>query len=182
MSGKATRNTSAGQPAIHGMSELLAHALALEVEAVERYSDLAQLMQTHNNREVAALFTRMSEIEKLHVEEIRRQISARKLTRLPGIEYKWITAEGPETTDPADLHYLMTPYQALALALLNEQRACDFYKGVQAASPEGESRALAGELAEEEEEHVALIKAWLAKVPPPGEDWDYDDDQPNIQD
>lgn len=182
MNNKPSGNNNAGLPVIHNLSELLAHALALEVEAVERYADLAELMESHNNREVAELFMKMSEIEKLHVEEIRRQISSRKLTKLPAIRYQWVTAEGPETTDPADLHYLMTPYQALTLALLNEQRACDFYKAVLAACTDEASRELAGELAAEEEEHVALIKAWLAKVPEADEDWDYDDDQPNIQD
>ena len=128
------RALNRGKPVINSMAELLAHALALEIEAVDRYAELAEVMESHNNREVADLFTKMSEIEKLHVDQIRTQIRTRKLNKLPDIHYQWISAEGPETTDPADLHYLMTPYQALSLALLNEQRACDFYKGIVTAS------------------------------------------------
>jgi rubrerythrin len=170
-----------GKPVINSIEELLAHALALEIEAVDRYAELAEIMDGHNNQGVAALFIKMSEIEKLHVDAIRRQIRARKLNKLPGIQYKWLSAEGPETGDPADLHYLMTPNQALTLALLNEQRACDFYKDIEAATSDRETRTLAGELAEEEEEHVALLKVWLSEFPAAADDWDYDDDLPNLQ-
>ena len=179
---KGVRNTTKTIADIKSVAELLAHGLALEVEAVDRYAELAEIMESHNNQDVSELFMKMSEIEKLHVEEFRNQIHARKLVKLPEIKYQWISAEGPETTDPADLHYLMTPSQALTLALYNEQRACDFYKTIQASSPDPAARELAGELAEEEEEHVALIKVWLAKFPETVEDWDYDDDPPNVLD
>jgi len=182
MSGGGGGKTAKAAPVINNITELLAHALALEIEAVERYADLAELMELHNNQEVSGLFMKMSEIEKLHVDEISKQIRTRKLNKLPTIKYQWISAEGPETTDPADLHYLMTPYQALSLALLNEQRACDYYKGVVELTPDNETRTLAAELAEEEEEHVALIKVWLAKFPETDDDWDYDDDLPNVVD
>jgi hypothetical protein len=29
---------------------------------------------------------------------------------------------------------------------------------------------------QEEREHVALVKAWIAKVPPSGSDWEVDPD------
>lgn len=169
-------------PVINNIDELLAHALALEIEAVERYADLAELMESHNNRDVSELFIKMSEIEQLHVAGIQKQIKTRNLKRLESINYQWISAEGPETADPADLHYLLTPHQALSLALLNEQRACDFYKSIKTATSDNETRTLAAELAEEEEEHVSLIGDWLAKYPEPDDDWDYDDDPPNVVD
>lgn len=179
---KGVRGLTGANPLINSMAELLAHALALEIEAVERYAELAELMESHNNRDVSELFSKMSDIEKLHVEEIQKQIRTRDPVKLPGIQYQWISAEGPETTDPADLHYLMTPHQALSLALLNEQRACDFYKKIKDVADDNDTQALAAELAQEEEEHVALIKAWLAKFPDTDDDWDYDDDPPAVQD
>ena len=42
--------------------QLLAHAIALENEASERYADLADLMEAHNNYDVASLFKKMSGI------------------------------------------------------------------------------------------------------------------------
>jgi rubrerythrin len=176
------RRGGAPKPVINDMATLLAHALALEVEAVGRYTELAEIMASHNNREVSGLFMKMSDIETLHVEAIRDRIRDRRLKKLPVIPYQWISAEGPETTDPSDLHYLMSPHQALTLALRNEQRAHDFYQAVVDRSRDRDTRALAMELAAEEQEHVAMLQRWLVKFPATAEDWDRDDDQPNVLD
>ncbi len=55
---------------------LLAHAVALELEASERYAALAEQMQTHNNPDVAELFQELSRIEKLHVERVLEQAAS----------------------------------------------------------------------------------------------------------
>ncbi len=165
------------------IAELLMHALAIETEAVERYAQLADLMEAHNNYETANFFLKMSEIEQLHVDQIADMIKSRKVSSAPLEKYRWSTTpEGPESTDPADLHYLMTPYQALVLALNNEQRAHDFYSSIVTSTKNEAVRRFAAALAEEEEEHVAMVKVWLDKVPKTPEDWDYDDDPPAIQD
>jgi len=39
-------------------------------------------------------------------------------------------------------------------------------------------QAAAREMAEDEREHVRLIREWLAKVPPPEPGWDEDMDPP----
>ena len=41
-------------------------------------------------------------------------------------------------------------------------------------------RAAAAEMAEEEREHVRLIKEWMARVPQPTADWDHDPDPPRM--
>ncbi len=171
------------QPAVemHSIEELLVHALALEEEAAERYAELAEVMQTHNNPDAAELFTRMADIEQLHVDGIRQQISQRKLTDLPYTQYRWLGLEGPETTEHADLHYLMTPRQALLLALINEQRARDFYIDIARHSSDPEVVELARELAVEEREHVAWVEQWLERFPQTQDGWDHDDDPPNLQ-
>lgn len=164
------------------IAELLAHALALEAEATERYAELAEVMHTHNNLDAAELFSRMAGIEQLHVDQIRQQISQRGLTDLPSTHYRWIGLEGPETTDYADLHYLMTPRQAMLLALLNEQRARDYYVNIADHSSDPEVLAVARELANEEREHVRWVEKWLERFPPTAADWDQDDDPPILQD
>jgi len=167
---------------INAITDLLSHALALEHEASDRYAELAELMEVHNNIDVAKLFERMAEIEKLHVDQILRMVSKNKLEDLPKKEWTWISPEGPETTNPEDLHYLMKPHHALQLALVNEQRAFEYYDQVAKNTSDEETRSLAEELATEEEEHVALVKVWMDKYPEMDEDWDYDDDPPLIQD
>jgi rubrerythrin len=182
MTKKQTKTRGNSKPVADDITELLSQALALEHEASDRYAELAELMEVHNNIDVAKLFERMAEIEKLHVDQILRMVSKQDLADLPRKEWQWISPEGPETTNPEDLHYLMKPYHALQLALVNEQRAFEYYDQIAKNTSDEETRSLAEELATEEEEHVALVKVWMDKYPEMDKDWDYDDDPPLIQD
>jgi len=166
---------------INEISVLLAHALALEEEAAERYWELAEVMESHNNSEAAELFAKMAGIEQKHVDEIHKQIAERELTELPSAQYRWVGPDGPETTDFADLHYMMTPHQALSLALTNEKRARDYYRDIARESSDPEVIKLARDLAEEEREHVAWVELWLERFPQTEEGWDHDDDPPILQ-
>lgn len=182
MTGKRNKIGSKAKPLINEITDLLSHALALEYEASDRYADLAELMEVHNNIDVAKLFEKMAEIEKLHVDQILRMINQHGVQDLPSKEWQWISPEGPETTNPEDLHYLMKPHHALQLALVNEQRAFEYYDQVAKNTSDEATRDLAEELATEEEEHVALVKVWMDKYPEMDGDWDYDDDPPLTQD
>jgi len=87
-----------------------------------------------------------------------------------------------DAADFATLHYLMQPYHALEIALLNEKRAFEFFSGlVRRASTDKVKRA-AKEMAGEEAEHVRLIEDWIRKVPPPEAHWDVDLDPPRYSD
>jgi len=163
------------------MDEFMARACALEAEAAERYAELAELMRVHHNAEVADLFGRLARIEGLH----RDKILVRMGWEAPPDPdaFRWQTPEGPETTDFADPHYLMTPWHALKLAEHNEIRAAEFFEAL--AAQDGlpaDLLAAAAETAVEEREHVALVRAWLARVPEPRDDWDEDIDPPNVID
>jgi rubrerythrin len=181
-----TRNETGQTPApaaIESAPTLLAYALALELEASERYADLADQMETHNSPEVAELFQKLSHIEKLHADHVLEQAAALSLD-LPAIAasaYQWEDPEGPETTDFGDAHYLMTAHRALQLALHNEQRAFEFFTGIAAKATDQDVVKLAEEMAEEEREHVALMEDWLAKYPPTDEAWSDDPDPPVVQ-
>jgi rubrerythrin len=76
----------------------------------------------------------------------------------------------------------MSPYQALQVALLNEQRAASFYQAVAEHAAAADVRSLAARMAEEEPEHVELVRQWMAKFAPPADDWDDDPDAPNAPD
>ena len=162
------------------VAEFMAYAYAMEVEASERYAELAEQMSAHNNREVADLFAKLARIEGKH----RDQIAARMGWTSPpaAAVFRWTTPEGPETTDYGELHYLMQPYHALKLAEHNEQRAADFFARFAAARLPVDVRAAAAEMAEEEREHVRLIQQWLARVEPPSPGWDEDPDPPAVAD
>jgi rubrerythrin len=162
------------------VEEFMAYAWAMEVEAAERYAELADLMDTHHNAEVSELFAKLARIEGKHRDQIAEQMG---WTRPPEAgSFRWETPEGPETTDYGDLHYLMTPYHALKLAEHNEERAASFFEHFAEARLPDAVRAAAAEMAAEEREHVRLIKDWLAKYPEPAPGWDEDPDPPAVAD
>jgi rubrerythrin len=169
-------------PAVRTMPELMAFAYALELEAAERYAEFADSMEAHNNREVAELFRKLARIEHKHAEQILEEMRWTAPPRPPAGGYQWEGLEGPETADFATLHYLMQPYHALEIALVNEKRAFEFFSSlVRRATTEKVKRA-AKEMAAEEAEHVRLIEAWLKKVPVPDARWDVDLDPPRYVD
>jgi rubrerythrin len=162
------------------VEDFMAYAYAMEVEASERYAELAEQMDTHHNREVSELFAKLARIEGKHRDQIAAQMG---WTSPPDTSsFRWETPEGPETTDYSDLHYLMQPYHALKLAEHNERRAAEFFERFAAAKLPADVRAAAAEMAEEEREHVRLIKEWLARFPEPEAGWDEDPDPPAVAD
>jgi rubrerythrin len=162
------------------VQEFMARAWAMEDEAAERYAELAEQMRTHHNAEVAELFERMSRIEGRHRDQIMAQMGWKHAPE-PGA-FHWGDSEGPETTDYGELHYLMQPYHALKIALHNEERAAGFFSQLAATRLPAAVRKAAADMAEEEREHVRLIRDWLARFPEPDPGWDQDPDPPAVAD
>lgn len=164
------------------LEEFMVQALAMEREAVERYTDFADQMETHNNREVAAMFRTMAGYETKHAQEIMAEMGWKEppLKALQGV--RWAGFDSPEAPSIDSVHYLMQPWHALQLALAAEQRAEAFFGALAAAATNDAVRAKALELQAEETEHVELVKAWMAKVPQPDRDWANDPDPPRYID
>lgn len=160
------------------LSELMALALQMEREAAQRYAELADVMEVHNNRDVAQLFRRMAAIEAQHARQIMEQMgwteAPEPLDTICGAR----TEECPESVPTGDLHYLMQPFQALELALECERRAERFFMRLEIMAGDGPVREAARELRNEEREHVALVLAWMEKFPRPSTDWADDPDPP----
>jgi rubrerythrin len=167
--------------AIASAGELLARAYAMEVEAAERYEEFAAQMEQHANLEVAALFRRLAGFERQHAEAMAKDLAARGLP--PGrAALAQPGQEGLETDIGGALHYLMTPYHALEIALANEERAAAFFAALAETAASEEIRRLARAFAEEERHHAELVRAWLARLASPQADWAYDPDEPNLPD
>ncbi len=160
----------------------LAHARALEEEACARYLELADAMAVHHNDEVAALFRELASLSRQHAQEILAMASQHTLPAIEPWAFAWGGDEGPETGSPQDLHYLMTPAQALELALGNEQRGQAFYARVGRESASPQVRELAQEFAEEEAGHVAALERWLARAAETPAGWADDPDPPQMPD
>ena len=162
---------------------LLAHAMAIETEAVDRYEELADQMEVHNNPEVAAFFRKMAEIEGKHVTNVEHLCGDTELPHISPWDLAWAGDESPESPKHTDdVHYLMTPYHAIEMAIDGEQRAADFFRAVaeNEAAPD-DVRNLADELARDELEHVRLLREWLGAHAEPDDDWHHDPDPPTLQ-
>lgn len=168
---------AADPPKFNSVAEFFAQALAIEVEAAERYVLLADQMEAHNNKEIAAIFRKMASIEAEHRDEIARRAGDALVAGRPAT-FSWIGPDGPETIDFGELHYLMTPRQALGLARFNEERAAKYYEAVAEAATDPAIAAFAGEMAEDERNHVVWVDQWLAKFAADDPAWDEDPDPP----
>ncbi len=157
------------------LPEFLAHAVALEQEAADRYLELADMMEAHRNDAVSAVFRDMTRFSQLHRDEIKARVGAIALPQLRAWEYRWSLP--PETGGEEGFDYMMEAYNALRYARENEVRAMQYYRSVADASTDAEVRRLAREFADEETEHVAALDKWIALTPRPSGTWQNDPDQ-----
>lgn len=162
----------------------LAHAVVLEDEAASRYIELAEIMETHHNNEVAELFRQMAGYSRMHLAEAaeRAEQHAGGLPDLAPWEFDWPGHESPESSRLDGIHYLMTPHHALKLALEAECSARDFYAAVAAETDNPTIRQLGEEFAAEEAEHAEAVERWLERYPEPDDGWDEDLDPPVMVD
>ncbi len=147
------------------LPEFLAHAVAMEQEAAERYLELAEIMEAHRNEGVASVFHDMNRFSQIHSAEITARAASTELPKLKSWEYRWRTP--PEVGGDETLDYMIEPYHALTYARANEVRAMEYYRSVAAEAQDPEVRRLAKEFADEESSHVAALDKWIAQTPPP---------------
>lgn len=167
---------------ISDLDTFLAFSLALEEEAAERHDELADMMEVHNNPEVAGIFRKLAGYSRLHAGEVRDRSRGSDLPKIAPWDFGWETPEAPETADIAAVDYLISPAQALRVALSNERRARDFYAAVGRDSPDADVRALASEFAEEEQGHLELLEQWLERIPEEDTSATFDPDPPRAVD
>jgi rubrerythrin len=154
------------------LPEFLAHAIAMEEEAAERYLELADMMESHRNDEVSALFRDMHRYSLMHRDSIRERVGSIELPKLKSWQYRWRTP--PEMGDEDAFDYMIEAYNALRYARENEERAREYYRSVADESVDAEVKRLAGEFAAEEQEHVEAIDKWLDRTSRPSQTWKQD--------
>jgi rubrerythrin len=158
------------------LPEFLAHAIALEHEAAERYLELADMMEAHRNDDVSALFRDMVRFSRLHHDSIVERARGVALPTLRSWQYRW--THPPEAGGEEAFDYALDAYSALRYARENEARALDYYSTVGQQSSEPEVKRLAAEFAAEETEHVEALDDWLARTPRPSQPWRDDPHRP----
>ncbi len=145
--------------AVESMDELLAIAYAMEQEAINGYSELADRMRREGRLDLAALFDRLIAEETQHLGNVSRW-SLTTSGRPPGQPTNpWELAplfddEGSATVAPE----LLSAYRAFSMAVRNEERAFLFWTYVSSRAPSEEVRLAAEQMAREELGHVATLR------------------------
>ena len=156
---------------IKSSPELYAHAIAIEREATARYVEFAERMSDLGNEPVAEIFGTLATLEAEHLVELLERTTGMALPELAGGEYRWLSSSAPESVDRELVFRLMTPRQALEIALLAEHRAAAFFESVILTADDAMLRALACEMAADEGDHVAMLEKLLERTPSEMIDW-----------
>ena len=141
---------------VKSVEELLSVAEAMERESANRYRSLAARLRKQGDAAVAAEFDTLAELEDRHVgavSERARSALGHSAGRMPA-GWRLPPTFGEEEAQGA----LLNPYQALAFAVRNEERAFAFYTYVAAAADNQAVRALAEDLARDELEHASRLR------------------------
>ena len=151
---------------IESAAELYVHAIAIEREAAERYAEFAARMADEGNDEVAAVFRKLAAFEAEHLAALLNRTQGVALPALSS-DYSWLDAGPPETAAHDLVFRLMTARQAVAIALQAERRAFAFFSHVRRIASDPALRALAREMAMDEEQHIVELADLLARTPNP---------------
>ena len=162
------------------LAEFLAHSVELESEARERYSELAEAMAAHSNRDVSAFFQRMADEASQHLSEVEEIVGSARLPQLKAWEYQWLDPEAPESASYEAVHYRMTLGEAMQLALQNEREAEAYYRHVADNTPDQETQRIATGFAEEEHRHAAALESMIAELGEEPQFKKLEDDEPTM--
>lgn len=150
-----------GEP-LNTVEEFLSYAVKLEEEAALRFGELADVMQSCGNGDVAGLFRRLSDYSRLHLADARSRSMFRDMPELKAEEYEWPDLESPETAGIWAADPFIGRGQALEIARDAEEASLRYYKSIFETTDDPEIRILAKEFFEEETEHVREIHKWIA--------------------
>lgn len=147
------------------MATLAGIAKAIEVEAVQRYTLLAESMDRRGEPATAAAFRVMLEEERNHVDAVDRWAASVGEPVVAVEDFQWkLPADLSSSWDEVSGSALLTPYRAFALAVENEDRAFSFYAYLAAHAENAQIRAEAEKLGAEELRHAALLRRWRRRA------------------
>ena len=146
------------------LMDALDMASLIEVEAFQRYEFFAEQLGHRDPGDAASMFRSMAVNEKKHGDQLaerRRALFGDKpaKVRLEDI----FDVEAPDVGAP---RWNMSALKALELALASEHKAFAFYDDALPSVKHPEVKTLFQELREEEAEHIRMVEAIIAKLPP----------------
>ena len=152
---------------VGSVGALYAHAMLIEHEAVQRYREFAVCMAEYGNDGVAELFRKLAQFEAEHAYHLAKKTAGMALPKLAAAEYSWLDQDAPLPEAHAFVLRMLTPRLALEIALRAEQRAKVFFDKVMNESSDAGIRAVARDMARDEQGHIAWVNEALERVPKP---------------
>jgi len=139
-------------------------ATLIEIEAAKRYTQFAERLGSRTDDDAASVFERMAVNENKHGEQIAERRAALFGDRRPNVKLDDIfDVEAPDAGAPTQR---MSALKAYWVALSSERKAFAFYDQALRYVSQPDVKALFEELREEEAEHVQMLEAIIAKLPP----------------
>ncbi len=158
-------------------------AMLIEVEAFKRYTEFADRLGGGLGDDAASVFKSMAINESKHGEEIAKRRLALFGEQRPNVKLDDIfDVEAPEAGAP---RWNMSVLKAYQVALASERKAHAFYDQALRYVTQPDVKALFEELRAEEVEHVEMVEAIIAKLPPSAAVDLEDEDEgavPNVDD
>jgi rubrerythrin len=156
---------------INTVPRFYAHAIAIEHEAAERYMEFADHMKDLS-WDAAVLFEQLARDGFDHARELTNGVQGARLPRLRPGAHAWLDKGSPLMAAHEWVFRLLSPRDALKVAMHAEQRAKRFFDHVVQTTGDEGVKALAGAFLTEEGEHIARMKRAFLKLPNPVINWE----------
>lgn len=139
-------------------------ASLIEIEAFQRYTLFAEQIGRRYSNDAGSVFRSMADNEKKHGDQLVERRIALFGDTPPKVKLDDIfDVEAPDVGAP---RWNMSQLKAFQVALASEKKAFEFYDQALPSVKQPDVKALFEELREEEVEHVRMIEAIIAKLPP----------------
>jgi len=140
----------------------LGYSVKVEEEAAIHFDELGAAMEGCGNDEVAKLFHQLAGYSRLHWQQAKERAGGKDISKHVPEAHMWPRLETPEQTSLWAGDATMSRRDALKAALEGETKGFEFYHHVAETADDAEIRVLAKEFADEEAEHVEILKRWIA--------------------
>lgn len=165
---------------INNKADFLANAELMVQESLEKYGQLADSMEIHNNLETAVQFRELESMEMQQLQWIEQQASGIVLPEIAPWDFAWHCYDDPEKDCLTDMDYLASPARALSAALHNEYHSEAFYRETAEQASDLTVKKLANELAREQSAQIELLKQRLYALSKEAYESIEDMDPPNM--
>lgn len=146
---------------IQTLEEFIAHAIAIEQEATERYREFELHFAQRGEEVLEGLCRNLAALEGEHLEQLRARSRDLTLPAIAADEFRWIEGHSPESI-PRDLFYsVASKRDLLLLALRAEAGAQFFFAWVARTTPDARVREIAHQMSREEAQHVNWLEQAL---------------------